>query len=105
MSCDECPEPNRIPETTSARVCIMPRSSTTKQLANLLTAAHLKMGEDGAIDSDTPLEGLRQVGDKYYLDWVICTWRLLNINLSKVSASCLLQLDTSQCETCVRRHR
>jgi hypothetical protein len=102
MSCPEkipCPEVKQVIQTPA--ITIMPRQS---DLVRLLRQTNLTVNDDGSIESDTPIEGLRQEGSRYYLDWIPCTWKLLNIKLPKISASCMLQLDTTQCATCPRRH-
>lgn len=106
MSCPGCPEPKQSTDTPiqSDSFCIMPRDSNTTQLANLLRHANLTVSDDCVIESDIPISGLRQEGNRYHLDWVTCTWRLLDIKLPKIEVQCLLKLDVSKCETCPRRH-
>jgi len=119
MACTECPEPSPEPSpkpspepspkpspspiSSPARYTLMPRHAP---LHSFLRQAGLTVNEDCVIESDVPLEGLRQDPTDtrlYHLDYVPCTWKMLNIVASKFSTDCLMRLDTSQCESCPNR--
>jgi len=104
MSCYDCPDPALVPRSNADEFCLMPRLGSQVELINLLKAASLVVNDDCSIESEIPIEGLRQDGNRYYLDYVSCMWKLIKIKLPKIEFDCILHQDTSKCETCPNRH-